>query len=104
MRSRSIDFCHAARVQGRYAVYEHDKLLAIMQTTANALVKVGKIRPVELSRIGWRMTSGARGACGMPTWAKIGAAAMLGLAVIVISGCRSYQCNSLRTRPKSLHR
>jgi type VI secretion system protein ImpK len=41
--------CMLLGFKGRYAIYEKDKLLAIMQTTANALVKVGKIRPVELS-------------------------------------------------------
>jgi type VI secretion system protein ImpK len=41
--------CMLLGFKGRYGVYEQEKLLAIMQTTANALVKVGKIKPVELS-------------------------------------------------------
>ena len=41
--------CMLLGFKGRYAVYEKDKLLQIMQETANALVKAGKIRPVELS-------------------------------------------------------
>ena len=41
--------CMLLGFKGKYAVYEKDKLLAIMQKTANALVKIGKIRPVELS-------------------------------------------------------
>ena len=42
-------FCMLLGFKGRYGVYEQDKLLAIMQTTANALVKAGKIKQVELS-------------------------------------------------------
>ena len=41
--------CMLLGFKGRYGVYEQEKLLAIMQSTANALVKVGKIKPVELS-------------------------------------------------------
>lgn len=77
-------FCMLLGFKGRYAVYEHDKLLAIMQSTANALVKAGKIKPVELSPH-WLANDQPvpveRG--GMPTWAKIGALGMLGLALIV---------------------
>ncbi len=42
-------FCMLLGFKGRYAVYEQEKLLATMQTTANALVKTGKIKTVELS-------------------------------------------------------
>src|SRR5215467_2871230 len=35
--------CMLLGFKGRYAVYEQEKLLSIMQSTANALVKVGKI-------------------------------------------------------------
>ena len=80
-------FCMLLGFKGRYAVYEHDKLLAIMQSTANALVKAGKIKPVELSPH-WLANDQPpppeRG--GMPTWAKIGAGALLGLAFIIYLG------------------
>ena len=42
-------FCMMLGFKGRYGVYEQEKLLAIMQNTAKALAKVGKIRQVELS-------------------------------------------------------
>jgi type VI secretion system protein ImpK len=80
-------FCMLLGFKGRYAVYEHDKLLAIMQSTANALVKAGRIRPVELSPH-WLANDQPVPVerRGMPTWAKIGALAMLGLALIVYLG------------------
>lgn len=76
--------CMLLGFKGRYAIYEKDKLLAIMQTTANALVKVGKIRPVELSP-NWLANDQPEPPKkkGMPVWAKIGAAGGLGLAFIV---------------------
>ncbi len=80
-------FCMLLGFKGRYAVYEHDKLLAIMQSTANALVKAGKIKPVELSPH-WLANDQPpppeQG--GMPTWAKIGAGAGLALALIIYLG------------------
>ncbi len=80
-------FCMLLGFKGRYAIYEQDKLLSIMQATANALVKAGKIKPVELSPH-WLANDQPpppeRG--GMPTWAKIGAGALLGLAFIVYLG------------------
>lgn len=80
-------FCMLLGFKGRYAIYEQDKLLAIMQTTANALVKAGKIKPVELSPH-WLANDQPpppeRG--GMPVWAKVGAAALLGLALIIYLG------------------
>ncbi len=77
-------FCMLLGFKGRYAIYEQDKLLAIMQHTANALVKAGKIKPVELSPH-WLANDQPKPPekRGMPTWAKIGAGAGLGLAVIV---------------------
>lgn len=80
-------FCMLLGFKGRYAIYEQDKHLAIMQSTANALVKAGKIRPVELSPH-WLANDQPVPVerRGMPTWAKIGAAAMLGLALIVYLG------------------
>jgi len=76
--------CMLLGFKGRYAVYEQEKLLAIMQDTANALVKIGKIRPVELSP-NWLANDQPvpPKKRGMPVWAKIGAMACLGLAVVV---------------------
>lgn len=77
-------FCMLLGFKGRYAIYEQDRLLAIMQSTANALVKVGKIKPVELSPH-WLANDQPKPPekRGMPTWAKIFAASGLGLAFIV---------------------
>jgi len=77
-------FCMLLGFKGRYAVYEQEKLLAIMQNTANALVKVGKIKPVELSP-NWLVNDQPvpPKKRGMPVWAKIGALGGLGLAFIV---------------------
>src|SRR6476619_6372786 len=76
--------CMLLGFKGRYAVYEQEKLLAILQETANALVKVGKIKPVELSP-NWLANDQPTPPKkrGMPVWAKIGAMAGLGLAVVV---------------------
>ncbi len=76
--------CMLLGFKGRYAIYEKDKLLAIMQTTANALVKVGKIRPVELSPH-WLANDQPEPPKkkGMPIWAKISAVGGLGLAFII---------------------
>ncbi len=76
--------CMLLGFKGKYAVYEKDKLLAIMQKTANALVKIGKIRPVELSP-NWLVSDQPAPPAErkMPTWAKVTAFAGLGLAVIV---------------------
>ena len=65
-------------------IYEQDKLLEIMQTTAKALVKVGKIAPGELSPH-WMANDQPKppGKRGMPVWARIGAFAMLGFAFII---------------------
>ncbi len=80
-------FCMLLGFKGRYAVYEQDKLLSIMQATANALVKAGKIKPVELSPH-WLANDQPpppeRG--GLPNWAKLTAAAFVGLAFIVYLG------------------
>jgi type VI secretion system protein ImpK len=76
--------CMLLGFKGRYAVYEKDKLLQIMQETANALVKAGKIRPVELSPH-WLANDQPEPPKPrkMPTWAKIGALGGLGFAFIV---------------------
>ena len=76
--------CMLLGFKGRYGVYEQEKLLAIMQTTANALVKVGKIKPVELSPH-WLANDQPEPPKkrGMPVWAKIGALSGLGIAFIV---------------------
>lgn len=77
-------FCMLLGFKGRYAVYEQEKLLATMQTTANALVKVGKIRPVELAPH-WLANDQPKPPekRGMPVWAKIGAVGGLGLAIVI---------------------
>lgn len=76
--------CMLLGFKGRYAVYEQDKLLATMQNTANALVKVGKIKPVELSPHWFANDQPAPPEeRKMPAWAKISAFAGLGLAVVV---------------------
>lgn len=77
-------FCMLLGFKGRYAVYDQEKLLATMQTTANALVKVGKIRAVELSP-NWLANDQPKPPekRGMPVWAKIGAFGGLGIAFIV---------------------
>ncbi len=76
--------CMLLGFKGRYAIYEHEKLLAIMQTTANALVKAGKIKAVELAPH-WLSTDQPKPPekRGMPVWAKIAAVSGLGLALIV---------------------
>jgi type VI protein secretion system component VasF len=70
--------------KGRYAVYEKDRLMTIMQETANALVRAGKIRQTELSPH-WLANDQPEPPKprGMPVWAKIMAFSGLGLAVIV---------------------
>ena len=80
-------FCMLLGFKGRYAIYEQDTLLSIMQSTANALVKAGKIKPVELSPH-WLANDQPVPVerRGMPTWAKISAAALLGLALIIYLG------------------
>lgn len=77
-------FCMLLGFKGRYAVYEQEKLLATMQTTANALVKTGKIKTVELSPH-WLANDQPKPPekRGMPIWAKLGAVACLGLTFIV---------------------
>ncbi len=41
--------CMLLGFKGKYAIYEQDKLLNIMKKTADALIKAGKIRKIELS-------------------------------------------------------
>jgi type VI secretion system protein ImpK len=76
--------CMLLGFKGRYGVYEQEKLLAIMQSTANTLVKVGKIKAVELSPH-WLSNDQPKPPAkrGLPLWAKIGAFAGLGLAFLV---------------------
>jgi type VI secretion system protein ImpK len=76
--------CMLLGFKGRYGVYEKEKLLSIMQETANALVRAGKIRPVELSPH-WLANDQPTPPekRGMPTWAKISALAGLGFAFII---------------------
>jgi len=76
--------CMLLGYKGRYAVYEQEKLLAIMERTANALVKAGKIVPVELSPH-WLANDQPEPPKkrGMPIWAKLTALGGLGVAFIV---------------------
>lgn len=76
--------CMLLGFKGRYAVYEQDKLLAIMQKTANALVKAGKIVPVELSPH-WLANDQPEPPKkrGMPVWAKLMAFGWIGIAFII---------------------
>lgn len=77
-------YCLLLGFKGRYAVYEQDRLLEIMQTTANALVKAGRIKPVELAPHWLANDQPAPPEVrGVPTWVKIAAASGLGLAVVV---------------------
>jgi type VI secretion system protein ImpK len=77
-------FCMLLGFKGRYGVYEQEKLLQIMQTTANALVKAGKIVNAELSP-NWLANDQPKPPekKGMPIWAKIGAVSGLGVAFII---------------------
>ena len=77
-------YCMLLGFKGRYAVYEQEKLLATMQNTANQLVKVGKIKSVELSP-NWLANDQPKPPekKGMPIWAKIGALAFIGFGFIV---------------------
>jgi type VI secretion system protein ImpK len=76
--------CMLLGFKGRYAVYEQEKLLAIMQQTANALVKAGKIVPVELSPH-WLANDQPEPPKkrAMPVWAKLAALGGLGIAFII---------------------
>ena len=77
-------FCMLLGFKGRYAIYEQEKLLAIMQKTATALVKAGKIVPVELSPH-WLANDQPKPPKkrGMPVWARLTALGGLGLAFII---------------------
>jgi type VI secretion system protein ImpK len=76
--------CMLLGFKGRYQVYEQEKLLAIMQQTANALVKVGKIGPVELAP-NWLANDQPKPPKkrNMPIWAKIGSLAFVGFAFVI---------------------
>lgn len=76
--------CMLLGFKGRYAVYEHEKLLNTMQRTADALVKAGKITKVDLSPH-WLVQDQpvAVEKKGMPAWAKVAAFGGLGFAVVI---------------------
>jgi len=76
-------FCMLLGFKGRYGVYEQEKLLAIMQTTANVLVKIGKIKPVELAP-NWLQNDQPEPPKkrGMPMWAKAMFFAWAGIALV----------------------
>lgn len=75
--------CMLLGFKGRYAVYEQEKLLQVMEKTAKALVKVGKIVPTELSP-NWLANDQPEPPKkrGMPAWAKISAFGGIGLAIL----------------------
>ena len=75
--------CMLLGFKGKYAIYEKEKLLATMQKTANALVKVGKIKQTELSPH-WLANDQPKPPekRGMPTWAKVSAFGGLCLSII----------------------
>lgn len=76
--------CMLLGFKGKYAVYEKEKLLTTMQETADALVKAGKIKAVDLSPNGMALDQPAPPEkAGMPTWAKVGAAGGLGAAMVI---------------------
>ena len=95
--------CMLLGFKGRYGVYEQEKLLAIMQKTANELVKAGKIKTVELSP-NWLATDQPEPIKkkGMPIWAKIGAFTGLGFAVIVYLVMFLVSSNFLNTAVQKL--
>lgn len=76
--------CMLLGFKGRYAVYEQDKLLKIMQQTADALVKAGKISKVDLSPH-WLANDqpAPPEKRGMPTWAKVAAFGGLCFALLL---------------------
>ncbi len=76
--------CMLLGFKGRYAVYEQEKLITIMQRTANALVKAGKIVPTELSP-NWLANDQPEPPKkrGMPIWAKVAAFGGLAFAIII---------------------
>ncbi len=76
--------CMLLGFKGKYAVYEQEKLIPILQKTANALVKAGKIVPTELSP-NWLANDQPEPPKkrGVPIWAKITAFSGLALAVLV---------------------
>ncbi|HEX8247094.1 MAG TPA: type IVB secretion system protein IcmH/DotU [Pyrinomonadaceae bacterium] len=86
--------CMLLGFKGRYAVYEHEKLHSIMQQTADALVKAGKITKVELSPH-WRADDQPKPPekRGMPTWAKVAAFGGLafGLLLYLVMFLLSYK-------------
>ena len=76
--------CMLLGFKGKYAVYEQDKLLSTMQRTADALVKSGRIKQIELSPH-WlaKDQPTAPEKKGMPMWAKVSAFGGLGFAVLL---------------------
>ena len=95
--------CMLLGFKGKYAVYEQEKFLSIMQKTANALVKAGKIVPTELSP-NWLANDQPEPPKkrGMPIWAKIGALGGLALAVVVYLAMFLVSSQFLRETLRSL--
>ena len=97
--------CMLLGFKGRYAVYEHDKLISIMQKTANALVKVGKIVPTELSP-NWLANDQPPPPKkrGMPVWAKVSALGGAALALMIYMGMFLASARFLQTAMTDLLR
>lgn len=76
--------CMLLGFKGKYAVYEQEKLLNTMQRTADALVKSGRIKQIELSPH-WLVKDQPKPPekKGMPMWAKVSAFGGLGFAVLL---------------------
>jgi len=75
--------CLLLGFKGKYAVYEQDKLMSIMQKTAEALMRVGKIRKVDLSsHVLVNDQPSPPKKQSMPTWVKI--LALSGLALVIL--------------------
>ncbi|MDH3494735.1 MAG: type IVB secretion system protein IcmH/DotU [Acidobacteriota bacterium] len=95
--------CMLLGFKGRYGVYEQDKLISIMQKTANALVKAGKIVPTELSP-NWLANDQPKPPKkkGMPVWAKVSALAGLAVAVVIYMGMMLVSISYLRDAMEKL--
>jgi type VI secretion system protein ImpK len=77
--------CMLLGFKGKYAIYMEDQLLNVMQRTADALHKVGRLQNPELSPH-WLVEDQPEPPKKypfLPTWAIVGSSVGLGLAVLV---------------------